>query len=195
MPTGYTAKIKDGQTFNEFLFNCAKAFGACIDLKDEPMDTPIPEKFEESTYYECKVNDTIVALRKLHLMTISEYAEAAEKEYQEEVARREKWHREQEKLRKAYKAMLQKAKEWVPPTDNHHGLKSFMIEQINRSIDFDCGTNIYASPVEKKSGAEWYEEKLKKYTKDLEYYKEEASKEKERTADKNAWIKALRESI
>lgn len=36
MPTGYTADIKDGIDFKTYAMNCARAFGACVMLRDEP---------------------------------------------------------------------------------------------------------------------------------------------------------------
>ena len=52
MPTGYTATlVEHGQTFPEFAMQCAKAFGACITLRDEPFDAPIPTKFKASTWH------------------------------------------------------------------------------------------------------------------------------------------------
>ena len=38
MPTGYTADIKDGISFQTYALNCARAFGACVMLRDEPGD-------------------------------------------------------------------------------------------------------------------------------------------------------------
>ena len=53
MPTGYTAPIKDGISFNDFMWGCARAFGALIMMRDDPPGTPIPERFEP---YCCCVN-------------------------------------------------------------------------------------------------------------------------------------------
>jgi hypothetical protein len=35
MPTGYTDKIKDGISFEEFVLSCARQFGACISMRDD----------------------------------------------------------------------------------------------------------------------------------------------------------------
>ena len=68
MPTGYTAAIADGVTFEQFALNCARAFGALIDMRDEPSDAPIPERFEPSNYHEKKIaeiNDELVRLKEM----------------------------------------------------------------------------------------------------------------------------------
>jgi len=50
MPTGYTCQVQDGMIteFKEFALLCARNFGACITLRDEPLSPDIPE-FEVST--------------------------------------------------------------------------------------------------------------------------------------------------
>ena len=55
MPTGYTAKIADGQTFEEFILSCARAFGALVEMRDEPADAPIPEEFKPSAYHTTQI--------------------------------------------------------------------------------------------------------------------------------------------
>ena len=50
MPTGYTAVIEDGCTFKEYVMTCARAFGATISMREEPLSKEIPEKFEVSDY-------------------------------------------------------------------------------------------------------------------------------------------------
>ena len=34
MPTGYTARIKDGMEFKEYALEYARAFGACLSLQE-----------------------------------------------------------------------------------------------------------------------------------------------------------------
>ena len=52
MPTGYTAKIANGISFQEFAMDCARGMGACIDLRDEPEGgDKIPDAFPPSDYH------------------------------------------------------------------------------------------------------------------------------------------------
>lgn len=53
MPTGYTAKLHNGeeQTFPEFVMSCARAFGALITMRDDPADAEIPDEFKPSDYH------------------------------------------------------------------------------------------------------------------------------------------------
>lgn len=51
MPTGYTDKIYRGepQTFPEFAARSARAFGALISMRDEPLGDELPKKIEYDT--------------------------------------------------------------------------------------------------------------------------------------------------
>jgi hypothetical protein len=37
MPTGYTAAIKDGISFEKFVWDCARGMGALVMMRDEPL--------------------------------------------------------------------------------------------------------------------------------------------------------------
>lgn len=51
MPTGYTSYIGQGCDFKTFAMKCARAFGACIDMRDSSLDAQIPDSFEPSRYH------------------------------------------------------------------------------------------------------------------------------------------------
>ena len=120
----------------------------------------------------------------------------ADKEYAEAVERTKKTIEEYNHLRELYEAMLRKVRAWQPPTSDHQGLKDFMIEQITGSIDFDCDTKYWIDDFpQPKTGAGWLGEKRKKAMGDLSYHSSEHSKEVSRVDGRNAWIKALKESL
>lgn len=54
MPTGYTSPLYEGKeiSFEQFALRCARNFGALVMMREEPLDTPIPEKFNPCEY--CK---------------------------------------------------------------------------------------------------------------------------------------------
>lgn len=53
MPTGYTASVADGTTttLRAFALQCARAFGATVTMRDDPMSAEIPERFEPGGFY------------------------------------------------------------------------------------------------------------------------------------------------
>ena len=53
MPTGYTADVMDGKVtdFKLFAMQCARAFGALVIMRDEPLNAEIPDEFSPSNYH------------------------------------------------------------------------------------------------------------------------------------------------
>lgn len=74
MPTGYTAKIVDGQSFPDYVKTCLRAMGVCVSMRDLPMDTPIPEKFEPSPYHKDCIESINQEIQKFATMTNAEIA-------------------------------------------------------------------------------------------------------------------------
>ena len=65
MPTGYTATLMEkGQDFPDFVLLCARAMGATIMLRDEPLDAPIPE-FQPSDYSAKQLEESKEELARL----------------------------------------------------------------------------------------------------------------------------------
>ena len=153
MPTGYTASISEGISFEKFVLRCARAMGALIMMRDEPFDTPIPDKFEPSKYHVKeleKANQRYSFLLHLNVDQIKEYSE---KEYQEQLQSWQKCEHDKLELSNKYNEMLAKVVQWIPPTKEHVGFKEFMIKQIRESIEFDCTP--HEAP-KQLSSDEWY---------------------------------------
>lgn len=195
MPTGYTANIKDGITFKQFIMNCARAFGACVTMRDDPQDTPIPEEFKPSDYHIKKLIELQAENKAINAMSIKEATAKAKIEYDEKVVYNEQGIKESNDLRQKYWEMLSKVTNWQPPTDDHKELKDFMVQQITESIAFDCGTEYYKKPVEILTGEQWLSKKKQSLLKDIAYYTQQRQEEVERTQKRNEWIKQLRNSV
>lgn len=72
MPSAYTAPVQDGKIteFKDFAILCARAFGACIDMRDDPLDKPIPEAFSPVTkHYDEALATATNKLAALRAMT------------------------------------------------------------------------------------------------------------------------------
>ncbi len=194
MPTGYTACIGDKDaTFEEFAWGCARAFGAPVMMRDDPRDAPVPDSFVESDYHSESIKKARTRLVELQGMDDAACDASAASEHSESVKVRAECDAKDRALDDRYRAMLAKVEKWQPPTSDHDGLKRFMAEQIESSIKFDCG-HVWEPPV-KLTGAAWREEQIAKCTRDLEYHAREARKESTRNAERNAWVKALRDSV
>ncbi len=196
MPTGYTADVQDGKLteFNDFALRCARAFGALITMRDDPMDAPLPDKIEPSTSYHDKaLAEATATLARLRDMTPAKAEKEAQKAHAKLMAAHEEYEAEKRLRRERYEAMLAKVREWTPPTKDHVGLKTFMKEQLAESIKFDCGP---PSPAPKlQSGPDWLAAELARAERDLKYHTENRAEEVQRAEGRTEWVKQLRKSL
>lgn len=195
MPTGYTCGVQDGTItdFCDYALQCARAFGACIMLRDEPMSNDIPE-FTPSAYHADEAAKARLDLKELNSLNAVEIARRCDEEYDKAVAcRKESLARIAEK-RERYERMLSAAKSFVPPTSEHVELAKFMVSQLTDSIKWDCNTSYYDEPV-KKLPIDWLRETRDRLEKSIAYHDEEHSKEVERTNGRNEWVRQLKNAL
>lgn len=196
MPTGYTAKLYEGeeQTFPEFVLSCAHAFGALVTMRDQAVDSPIPDEFQPDSHHEKQIRIAKARLVTLGEMTPENAARHAKEDHDQAVIVRDKARAERDARRERYEAMLADVDKWQPPTEEHQGLKEFMADQLRESIKFDCGMD-YWPELPTLDGEEWMRQQVAKAERDVAYHTEEHQKEVERTEERNAWVRALRESL
>ncbi len=198
MPTGYTAYIEDGEVTKgkDFLKICARAFGVAMDLRDEPLDVPLPDKFEESTYYTEKIKLAKCELEQTKKLTHEEIQKIIDDEYN---SNQENCKKQIEKCRQVferYKSVLSDVESWIPPTDEHFGVKKFAIEQINMCMS-DSSISYYEKAMNKKKPTikEWLNNKIESINDNIKYYEKADKEEHERTVSKNLWLKQFRDSL
>jgi hypothetical protein len=196
MPTGYTSDLYDGkqQTFEEFAMQCARAFGALVEMREDPPDAPIPDEFKPSDYRVKALATARADLAGVEAWTLEEAQAASEASYKQALARYAEGLDEAGARRERYEDMLAKVEAWEPPTPDHQGLKDFMAQQLRESIDFDCNTDYYQQP-EKLSGADFKAQAVEAAKRQVEYHETELAKERERADQRTAWVRALRGSF
>lgn len=196
MATGYTADVADGKVtdFKDFAMACARAFGALIDMRDDPAGTPIPHVITPSDYNAKRLAEAKKRMTDLEAMSLPEREAAAEKAHADKLASHERYVSGIEATKSRYLAMIAKVERWQPPTPDHSGMKSFMLDQLRDSVKFDC-TGLSVSAPTKMTAAEWYAATAEQCSKDILYYSTEQAKEDERAASKTRWIAALRASL
>ena len=193
MPTGYTAAIKDGITFEKFALICARQFGALIMMRDEPADAEIPEEFKPSSWNAEKFAEAKAELRRVMSMTVSDCEQAAASDYAAAVEYRDRKIEENRQLEAAYRNMLRQVRAWTPPSPDHVNLRDFMVRQIEDSIDFYC---CYTPDVPVlQSGEDWRNAKVERIHRDIAYHEKANAEEIERTESRNRWVRQLRESL
>lgn len=200
MPSGYTDQIKIDTPFPQWAMACARAFGALVLMRDDPLDAPIPQELQPNT----KWSDEHIAQAQTRLSVLADAtdeqltAEIVQKNAELAKARAESVARDKE-TRAKYERMLAMVRRWTPPTPDHDELKRFMQNQITESIRFDCHDDSEHLdewyPQFTGTPQEWRERELAKCHKDLAYHRQQRQEELERTRQRNAWIKSLRESL
>lgn len=195
MPTGYTAAIKDGITFEQFTLGCARAFGALVMMRDEPADATIPEEFKPSPFYRENLAAAQTALETAKAMTDAEAETQCETAWHHAENRRLEIISQANVLRAQYEAIATKAIAWVPPTPDHVPLKEFMLDQLKQSIEHDCDVSYYAAPTPVMTPQEYRARIILAAEQAVANYTKAADEEDARTKSRNDWIKALRASL
>lgn len=200
MPTGYTDDVMQGKIteLKDFAMLCARAFGACIMMRDEPLDAPIPEEFEPCSYHKeslKKAQEEFELFNKKsqeELMQDFEDYKASEKEFVSKAI-------EEKNIYKArYESMLEKVRAYNPPSVDHYKFKEFMVSQLTDSISYDCNPIYYLEILEKVENLDfkqWAIDKRKSLLYDIQYHTNHDKEEEERTNSRNEWISKLRESL
>lgn len=194
MPTGYTYPVAEGKIteFGDFALSCARAFGALIMMRDDPMDTPIPDEFVPNTeYYDNRIADDSKLMGKIQAMTNAEADEAAQGAHAEAAASRTQFLANKELESSRLNAMLMKVRAWQPPTPEHHEMKTFMVEQLTISLPGNYAPSIPAA----MDGATWRKCELDRLAESVVRNKKEWDSEIDRSASRTKWVKALRQSL
>lgn len=203
MPTGYTAGILDGKitTFPQFAKQCMRAFGATIHMRDDDMDAD----FQERTPSDYHANEIAKAKQSLNdAEVLSDEVIIANRT--SELEESKQYHINSiEKAKidtKNMNAILKEVNAWQPPTSEHTEIKGFMVDQIVKTIDFDCKTEYHDKGLKKvelelrtlnANGIR--KEMIIKANKDLKYHTEEYNKEVERCEKSNKWVSELIHSL
>jgi hypothetical protein len=196
MPTGYTAGILDGTitTFPQFAKLCMRAFGAAMHLRDESLEdeyTPrVPSDYHPKEI--AKANKLLTDSRTLsdEVIIANKKAELeSSKEYH--LGAIEKAEKNTEILNK----ILAEVNNWNPPTEEHTGIKDFMIDQIKKTIDFDCNSSYHNKALveiefdlRNLNSLNIRSSMVEKAKKDLKYHTAENLKELKRCEDSNKWV-------
>ena len=194
MATGYTHPVKDGEVtdFAEFALQCSRAMGAAIMQRDEHPSVKLKTR-EPSEHYAERVREARATLDEYLSRTDKDWQDAAAENLQERIETWEQRKVDNKVTFDRYTAMLQKVRAWEPPTEEHEGLKKFMIEQLEDSIRWDVH-DVGPEPVledwrdfrEKtiEHQSSWYLKTLRQQQEDVE-----------RVASQNEWVEKLYESL
>ena len=199
MPTRYTEFIENGKitTGADFLMLCARAIDVLGEMRDEPLDAPIPQKLNGDSYYKVLCDKAYLELEKLRSMSTDDIHNANEEDYQNRLRNRRDSIESQTALLKRYDKVLEEVMVWEPPTNDHVGLKNFAINQIRmctRGIT-RCLLYYEETPVERMPDDEWYKREVERCEHDVKRYEKNAQEEAKRDEFNYRWLRALRQSL
>lgn len=194
MPTGYTAPIEDdpSYTFEQFVWRCARAFGALILMRDDDMDARVPQAFEPSNWNAEQLAKAQAKLAELEGATLEQAAVLARAEFESALKYYNETRERNAAKAAAYAAMRAKVEAWEAPSEEHTELKKFMLNQIDESVRFGCYEP--DEPICKEASA-WLVDALDAARDAVAYHTEEHGKELKRTQERNRWTRLLRESV
>lgn len=191
MPTGYTAKLAEGpQEFSDFLKHLARGMGFMILMRDEPFSAPLPVAFEPSDYNEKELAKHRARMDELNSLTAEQIAQKAHAAFVEDHARWLDYRQRKEAQADRYREMIGKLEAWSPTHHALKGMRSFGLEQLHQSLDFDCSGSTWEEPKEISADA-WLENEIKETARQIEYHAAAQAKEVERTRDRNDALKAF----
>lgn len=195
MPTGYTADVQSGKVteFREFAMSCARAFGALIEMRDEPADAPVPERFARSTYHDQALATAQARIVELEAMSEEQRMAGAMSDYRQAVEDWERREKERSQHAERYTRMLGKVLAWEPPSPDHEELKTFMRKQLEDSRKFDCSS--YSSRPQPIHHDKWHSEQIAMAMRSVESHAAERVKETHRVESRNLWLQSLRASL
>ena len=194
MPTGYTANVADGRVveLRDFALICARAFGATVMQRDEPL-TEEPRHRVESMYHVNALREAQAKWEYAQTMTIETAARAMFAERAEIREADARYRTEKYATRARYEAMIAQVETWEPPTPDHAKMKEFMAQQLADSMQSDCADWVRETP--EQTPAEWLMARRLKALRDIAHHADEQTKEIKRCAETNAWIDALYASL
>ena len=194
MPTGYTAKLASGeQSISEFIEHIGRGMGFMIMMRDEPSDAPLPDCFEPSDYHARRLVE--LQERKAHLNSLAGEGlrDAWEAQYAEQEADDQKYKEGRAAQLQRYEDMLAQVREWAPTHHAMKGTKAFAIEQLTKSIDFDC--SYQREEVARLSPEDWQREECEQVAKSIEYHTAEHAKEESRAAERNEVLAVFKSEL
>ena len=196
MATGYTAKlVSNGQTFNEFIMGCARAMGACVDMREESADAPIPERFEPSDYHDKRLSEAKETLECLTAMDDEARLVFGKDKKRSAVDQAEEWHSSRVNTNARLDQMSEEVRAWNPPSLDHDGFKSFMLDQLKISTENMDYSQKGIDEARAMGPQEYYRRAVDEAGRNISYHTKERLEEIERTESRNKWLKDLRDSI
>ena len=191
MPTGYTYQVQEGTitSLSDFAMLCSRAFGATIDLRDEPLNAEIPEKFEPSNYHFKEIQRETAVLAAHDALKRDEIVLKTYQTYERDLNYAIEYNKKADETNEKYQNMLNQIDNFQVP-ESHANFKAFMIEQLNMSMES------FRMPMPAKLTPEaWFSKERKRLVESIQYHEKYYAEDVERATKNTEWISTLRQLI
>jgi hypothetical protein len=196
MATGYTYNVVEGETteFKDFLLQCARAFGACIEQRDDDIKDPPKLSFVDD-YHLNEWNRKKENLKQAESESLERFTEKEKIKTKERHDYLVEYENKKQIQKDRLEKMLESVRAWTPPTEDHENLKSFMIDQLEETMKYD-GKVIPVPEIDyDQDYAQLREENIQYLKRDVEYHHNKYLEEIETVTKRNEWITKLYESV
>jgi hypothetical protein len=170
-------------------------------MRDDDLGVLPPEKFETSTYATDAIAAQEAEVKRLLSLDHDGCVTEVEQELKGRAATRQENQRTESICIQTMFAMLKKVQAWSPPTPDHAGLKTFMVEQLTNSIDHEDMSD-YRKQQEKidaetraAAPESVVARKIVAAQEKTAYHTQEHQEEIARTDGRNKWLADLRASL
>lgn len=203
--TGYTSIFSEKEpSLKEFAFICARAFGACISMKDEPVSKMPPLKVKPDTYHKEEAKRMEASLKRLEKLSEEKLAKNFRKSLKETIKQAKRGIKKNQDLKKRLRKMVRRVNAWNPP-ESVFCLKKFMLEQLESSIYYaddsfdrrsiDAARKKLELVKNPEALKKLREEAVKEVRGEIESSLEHQKKENERAANATKWLRELYSSL
>ncbi|AKF13648.1 hypothetical protein PHIN3_385 [Sinorhizobium phage phiN3] len=195
MPTGYTHAVAEGEitSLRDFVLSCARGMGALICMRDDPADAPVPEQFEPDVeHYNERIIDAAERIEMLREATPETIEALVAKANADALEYHNKRVDTYKRTKKRYKDMIAKVEAWQGAPE---GIKEFMLQQLNSSIEFDCHRDPSDDVPTVWTAERWLAYEIEDLQDDIKRYTRYRNEEVERVAARNEWLRQLHESL
>lgn len=193
MGTGYTNGVQHGKvtTLGDFVKVCAHSF-----FYDGNMDKPLSQYKDRdsmASYHRKALSEAEAEHTRVSGLTADQTQLEAEKYHAERLKSHHECRERQRVIQQRYRNMQMLVADWSPALESLQKLKTFMLDQLKQSENFDCGSVDDPIPGEglPVDGDEWKAEKLTRIEWDIDYHQRELAKAQESFARSVQFIDAI----
>lgn len=188
MANSLTFKIINIEDYSleEYIWECARSF---VTLNDVGK----PSFPEESSWHQDALKKAEIDLARISSLTEEELIKEADADYFNNIKYYEETLIKKKNDLVKYRKILEKAKQWIPPSPEHIELKNFMLRQLTEAIDWDCNIPYYEGLLSqpKISKEDYFNNTVATLKSDIIYHKDKALRDHKKHIEHVKWIQLL----